>query len=110
MEKPVNTDTDDNISYKGIDESELIHALYHGTRPLGMGYLHNMDALSLDDVRLALAERDECSRYDFDYFFGRPLKLRLDTVTKTFRARLYDRDAGIGAAQAIVDGLRGKAA
>lgn len=102
----------DEISYEGIDEAVLIHGLYHGTQPLGMGWLHNLDSLTLDQVRedfKRLVEADMKSIY-FDYYRGRPLKTNIDTEKKTLTTRLYDRDAGSGAAQSVVDRLRAKAA
>ncbi len=97
----------DAISYEGIDEAVLIHALYHGTRPLGMGVLHDRPGLSVKDVVDALGNGtggfDE-SLY-IDYLAGRPLKVRIDTKAKTVTTRLYDRDAGDGACQRIVERL-----
>lgn len=98
------------ISYEGIDEAELIHALHHGTRAQGMGVLHNRPSLTVEDVRAEPAERPAHVRYSFDYYHGRPLKVRLDTDAKEFDPRLYDRDAGTGTAQQVVDRLRAKAA
>jgi hypothetical protein len=96
------------VSYKGIDEAILIHALYHGTQPLGMGAVHDRPDLTIDDVReiRGARERYGLNPWAFDYLFGRPLKLALDTKTKMFDSRWYDRDAGLGTAQRIVDGLR----
>ena len=112
----------DEISYEGIDEAVLIHGLYHGTRPLGLGFLQNVDGLTVDQVRAELASAYKRPEYGvpaldapneehdgnirFDYFHGRPLKLTLNTKAKTFAPRLYDRDAGSGAAQRVVDSLR----
>lgn len=99
------------ISFDGIDPAVLVHALYHGTRPLGMGYMQNQNGLSVDQVREELQRCESRNGHlYFDYFFGRPLKMDIDLERKRFSHRLYDRDAGRGAAQAIVDGLRGKAA
>jgi hypothetical protein len=101
----------DEISYDGIDEAELVHALYHGTRPLGMGYLHNNERLAIEDVRAALANYNaDKGRIHIDYFSGRPLKVTLNRETKTFSPRLYDRDAGTGEAARIVGELRRGAA
>lgn len=112
------------ISYDGIDEAVLVHALYHGTRALGMGVFQNVEGLTLDQVKRELEAAYPKGDYGipamnlpnatgekniyFDYYHGRPLKLTLDRVTKTFEDRGYDRDAGAGAAQKIVDGLRSR--
>lgn len=109
------------ISYEGFDEAVLIHALYQGAHRPGMGdhwtpaavidIGHSVGpGLSVDDVRAEFADRltDEC--ISIDYYRGRPLKVLLDTRTKTFEERLFDRDAGQGAAQQVVDQLRSRAA
>jgi hypothetical protein len=104
----------DDINYSGISEATLIHSLYHGTVPLGYGHLHHKGDLSLDDVAADLDEMakgeypqpDHRGLIRFDYYRGHPLKLTLDTVNKTFNPRLYDRDAGRGAAERIVAQLK----
>lgn len=99
---------DDLVGYEGIDEAALIHGLYLGTRALGMGVFHDVRHLTIDQVRedLQAMERlgDESIR--IDYYRGRPLKVRIDTKSKTFSSRLYDRDAGSGAAARVVERLR----
>ena len=93
------------ISFEGIDPAALVHALYHGTRPLGLGILHDRPGLSVEDVSEAL--REKTGEVYIDYFFGRPLKTQIDLQKKTFTTRLYDRDAGDGAAARVVARLRG---
>ncbi len=96
------------LSYAGIDEAVLIHALYHGTQALGMGRLHDRPELTVDEImEHVLGAEPLAPMIRFDYLAGRPLKTSIDTVAKTFTTRLYDRDAGEGAAQRIVDRLRG---
>jgi|SRR6185436_9453714 len=95
------------LSYAGIDEAVLIHALYHGTQALGMGRLHDRPSLTVDEIReRVLGPEPFAPMIRFDYLSGRPLKTDIDTVAKTFTTRLYDRDAGEGAAQRIIDHLR----
>lgn len=111
------------INYTGIDEAVLIHALYQGSHALGMGFLQECPGLTVEDVQkeletvynrpaLGLPHLDHANKQgtklDFDYYHGHPFKLTLDTETKTFDGRLFDRDQGEGRAQAIVDGLRSK--
>lgn len=103
-----------DISYEGLDEAELIVALHAGTRPLGMGFLHDKE-VTLADAREYMAEQisryspNETVVYRFDYLFGRPIKVSLDTKNKIIlRADLYDRDAGEGACQRIVSSLLSK--
>ena len=90
------------IKYEGIDEATLIHALYHGTVPLGMGMLHNRPRLTVEEVREALGDRLKADTIYIDYLFGRPLKVNINTKAKEFDPRLFDRDAGQGMAETIV--------
>lgn len=103
--------SDDMINFEGIEPHVLVHALYHGTRPLGMGYIHNRPNLSVEDTKEVLNEYARrganADKIYIDYFFGRPLKVTLDLTSKTFQTRLYDRDAGQGAAARVVAKLRG---
>lgn len=94
------------VSFAGIDPAELVHALYLATRPLGMGHLHDKPNVTVDEIREVISERDDEGRVHFDYLFGRPLKLTLELKEERFRHRLYDRDAGAGCAQDVVDDLR----
>lgn len=103
------------ISYAGIDEAVLVHALYHGAAqfapntPAGLiNLLHGGNQVTLDVVRQELAGRlrDRDGSLHIDYFRGRPLKIELNPATEEFSPRLYDRDAGEGAAQRVVDRLR----
>lgn len=100
-----------DVSYEGIDEAELVFALHNGTRAQGMGILHERKGLTLDDVRADLEQYkesfEENERIRFDYYYGRPLKVTLDTKNKMLlRTDLYDRDAGDGMAQLIINRLR----
>lgn len=92
------------ISYEGITESKLILGLYKGSSPLGYGHIHHTGDLTEDDVKADLVEND--INPHFDYYRGHPFKLTLNTKDKTFENRLFDRDAGRGKAQWIVDQLK----
>lgn len=110
------------VNYNGIDEATLIHALYNGSQPLGMGMLQHIDGLTVEDVQKELQSRykrpgggiphldhpneEADGLISFDYYHGHPFKLKLDTQAKTFESRGFDRDSGEGRAQAIVDGLK----
>lgn len=93
-----------DIDITGIDKVELLIALYKNGHKVGMGFLAG--DMSDDDIRAYVA--DYTQKFgDFpyvDYLGGRPLKV--DLKRDTFRTDLYDRDNGIGAAQAVVDSLR----
>lgn len=94
------------IDIKGLDRVEVLRALYMGTRPMGMGILHDQPAgLTREEAKAHLAR---CERPDgsarLDYVAGRPIKVtfRGDTIESPTQ---YDRDAGAGACQAVVDTL-----
>lgn len=108
------------ISYEGIDEAELIHGLYHGTGQLAVDtpaglidILHGGSKVTLRAVQEDLAEGvvhafDDAMMH-IDYYRGRPLKVRLDLRLQNFDERLYDRDAGEGAAARVIAALRARA-
>lgn len=103
------------VSFRGVDLAVLVHALYYGTRAQGMGRIHDRPDLTVDEVR---AEITRCihtrppgpdrQRVVIDYYHGRPLKVKIDLGTLEFDAKLYDRDAGEGAAARVVAELRRK--
>jgi len=95
-----------SLSFEGVDPYSLVHRLYQGTRALGLGALHDTRGLTVEQVREDLDARPEERRFDFDYYRGRPLKLKLDLESETFDPALYDRDAGRGAAAAVLAALR----
>lgn len=96
------------ISYKGLTDAEALHALYHGTVPLGMGWFHNNDAFSVADAQRVIDSHK--TRPDslktgvsFDYVAGRPIKVDFDTEAKLIRrVDLYDRDAGPDACARVI--------
>lgn len=103
----------DVLSYDGLDEADLIHALYHGTCALGMGILHDTPHLTVEQVRKDFGLDAPVSpgfRIRIDYYCGRPLKTTIDRAAKTITTRLYDRDAGEGQAQRVVERLRSRGA
>lgn len=104
------------ISYKGIDEAVLIHALYENAYRPGMG--SSMTPAALIDIASSIAgavtvdvvrsEFGDFLRRDIiniDYYKGRPIKVNLDTKAKEFDPRLFDRDAGRGRAADVVGRL-----
>ena len=99
------------ISIKGLDKAEVLAALVNGTRALGFGSFHDKGRFTADDAR-AFVERGTNdmgfrmgeARWRFDYVAGRPLKC--DLSGDEFDERLYDRDAGDGAAERALAALR----
>lgn len=110
------------ISYLGVTEAELLHGLYHASKPLGMGRFQHLDTFTLEDVQKELenvykrpscgvphldpANQEENGVLHLDYYHGHPFKIRLDPTTKTFDDRLFARDNGEGVAQRVIDGIK----
>lgn len=100
------------IDLDGVDEALLLVELYAGTRPLGMGHLHNRQGgLTIDDAVAYVREFGDRRSYRYDYVFGRPIKVSVDRNRQVLgRADLYDRDAGEGQCAAAVDRARRRSA
>lgn len=115
----------DEIDITGIDKAELLAALYNEARPVGYGRLHyTPEPMTVEQARIVLGTATKegewapltpsniegaayCSAgvYRFDYIKGRSIKVEFaGNVLR--RADLYDRDAGPGAAQRIVNEVR----
>ena len=91
------------VDIKGLDKIDVIMALYHGAKQVGMGFLQ--PGVTEDEVRVWV-DKYVLTNASFpyvDYLGGRPLKVRLGG--DTFDPRMYDRDWGDGAAQRAVDGI-----
>ena len=107
-----------NVNIKGLDKAAVLAALHNGTRALGMGAFHDRGRMSVDDARRFIdAGKNDIGHprtmgegaLRFDYVQGRPIKV--DISGDDFDPRLYDRDAGEGAAErAIAPLLKASAA
>ena len=90
------------ISLEGLNKADVLAALYNGSRPLGMGFLH------CDPTPMAREEAQEILNEDrrpyFDYLKGRVMKI--DLSGDELNPYLYDRDNGNGAAFLIIQSLR----
>jgi hypothetical protein len=88
-----------------LPKAEVLKALHDGTQALGLGRLHDlgrdMTIKEAEDM-IAKMEKWGLSLY-FDYIYGRPLKVNI--TGDEFDERLYDRDAGEGQAQCVIDAL-----
>jgi len=89
------------ISIKDLDKAAVLAALHNNTQPLGRGILHAQGPMTVEQARSILDGRSDLY---FDYVAGRPIKV--DLSGDSFDPRLYDRDAGPGAAQQAIDSLR----
>jgi hypothetical protein len=92
------------LDIKGIDKAELLAALYNGAICPGMGRLHDVGAMTVEQARLWVAFMDEPGFRGFDYVCGRQIKS--DLRGDRFWPALYDRDAGKGKAAEVVAKLR----
>ena len=91
----------------------LLKCLHDNTRPVGMGFMQARE-VTYDDCMVIVSGLNR--RFEFDYFYGRPLKVFLkevpgasgkfdDYTLVLYGAWLYDRDApgGKGSCQRAVD-------
>ena len=93
-----------SVSIAGLDKAELLAALYERAQPMGMGFFHYVPGpMCLDEARGLLRGGGY-----FDYVKGRPLKI--DIAGDYLDTRLYNRDAGSGAAERVIEALRARSA
>ncbi len=89
------------INIAGLDKAKILAALAGGTAPRGLGWLHAGPGSDNEQ-----AARETLARTTYvDYFAGRPIKV--DFSGDEIDPRLYDRDAGDGAAERVIATLRG---
>ena len=99
------------IDITGLDLAEVVHALYHGTTGLGMGRMQAVPSFTLDDARQVVKAISSDSppwgsKFYIDYLHGRPLKVRLGEESGQLDLATYDRDAGQGCGQQVIDAIR----
>jgi len=88
------------ISLAGLDKASVLAALYNASRPLGMGFLqYDPKPMTIEEAKDILTHQTY-----FDYLKGRVMKI--DLSEDSLRTRLYDRDNGEGAAEAVLGHLR----
>lgn len=91
----------DSISLVGLVRPRVFAALFNGAKPLGLGFLqYNPEPMTAEQAQERFGE---CSQY-FDYVDGRVMKV--DLSGDEFRTGLYNRDNGVGAAEAIINLLQ----
>lgn len=106
----INHGFDNALDISGIDRAALLAALHNGTSCLGLGVLQDIGSMSVETAQthLAIAERYQSNGIVwFDYVCGRPIKVGL-AGDELIRADLYDRDAGQGSCQSIIDSLKNR--
>ena len=101
----------DEVDIRGLSKAAVLAAMFNASRPQGMGFISSLsgpDSLDIEGAEKEIAKTLDCVYLDFDYVFGRPLKLNL--TEDSFDPRGFDRDnGGSGSAQKIVDRLRASA-
>ena len=91
------------VSIKGKNKAKVLKALYDHSHIQGMGFLQ---AVPEGTVTVEHCEELLKQTTDFDYLYGRVLKV--DLSGDEFNEWLYDCDCGPGAAQKAVDSVEGE--
>ncbi len=86
----------------GLNKAEVLAALYNGSKPQGMGFLHyDPTPMTKEEAQVFLNDNTY-----FDYLMGRVMKI--DLSTNDLRTDLYNRDVGVDAAEKIISNLKEK--
>ena len=91
------------IDIRGLDKAKVWVELYNHSFQQGQGLMQNPKRLTIEEARELLQKTTR-----FDYLYGTVLKVNLSS-DEEFDERLYDRDNGVGAAQAAVNSVRNNA-
>lgn len=78
-----------------MEKYQILMALYAGSKPQGMKFLHYTPGDLDEDLAKELADKHDY----YDYLKGRVMKISLSKLDPA----LYDRDNGNGAAQRALD-------
>lgn len=89
------------INIDRLPKYKVLQALFNNSKPLGMGFYQSWGEPMSDDEAKTLLQEDT----DFDYVRGRVMKVDLENDIE-FDERLYDRNNGEGAAEAVIAELR----
>ena len=92
------------ICIRGLTKAQVLKALYDRAQPQGLSvFSARPGKLSMEEAQRIISEReDRGNGLYFDYVIGRPIKC--DLSRDEIDPRLFDRDAGLGAAEyAILD-------
>lgn len=103
------SDDGDGADPVHVDAAALLAALYNRAKPAGLGAFQDFARRGQLMTRAEALKLIEEGRpgyfghgFEFDYVFGRPLKVRAERDRKLYGARLYDRDQGQGAFKAAL--------
>ncbi len=89
------------INIKGLNKADVLKELYNNSKVQGLGFLQATGK----DMTTEEAEKLLDYRTDFDYLYGKIMKIDLSSDDE-FNERFYDRDNGIGAAARAIERLR----
>lgn len=100
------------LDITGLDEAEVLAALYNRARPQGLGFLHfTPEPMNRDEAAAILREQRRV-----DYLKGRVMKVDFFDASRPTSERnqpnqiqydwLYDHDNGDGAAAEVIAKLR----
>lgn len=90
------------VNIEGLNKAEVLRDLYNASKVRGLGFFE------ATGVPMETTEAEELLKHttDFDYLYGKVMKIDLASDVE-FKEWLYDRDNGEGAAQRVIDRLRG---
>jgi len=89
------------MNIKNINKAKILAALYNGSKPLGLGFLHaTPDDMTQEEAQKILDDGNT----EFDYLKGRVMKI--DLSGDELDTDLYNRDNGQGAAERIIESIR----
>ena len=93
-----------SVSIKGLSHAAVLAALYNGSKPQGLGFMHFDPKPMTEDEAEKLLGQDY-----FDYLNGRVMKIAIKPDSNEVDERGYDRDNGQGAVQRVINELRATA-
>lgn len=81
----------------GIDLAELLIRLHANTRPVGLGFLHELRRnLTKEEAQRVIDEQSRGGELSLDYVAGRPIKIYI-SKNKIHGGWIYDQDIPLGA-------------
>lgn len=101
------------VDTTGLPRHCVLRALVNAMLPCGKGSMDanasrmmtNEQAMAILSVRKAARYPDSRQTFDFDFVFGRPIKVNLQNE-RCFDPKLYDRDASHCTAAHVIANLR----
>ena len=91
-----------SINIEGIDRKKLLTEMWKNAPIASFFVFRGIPAPPLDPGEL----EDACNNEYIDYMCGRPIKTRFNSETNIISVGGYNRDAGEGVLERIVEELR----